>query len=49
MQRLFGTEINGNRRPGAELLDTTRAEIIIILEVVRVYILDPASVAIDSR
>ena len=28
MQRSFGTEISGNRRPGAELLETTRAIII---------------------
>ena len=28
MQRSFGTEISGNRRPGAELSETTRAGII---------------------
>ena len=28
MQRSFGTEICGNRRPGAELLETARAGII---------------------
>ena len=28
MQRLFGTEISGNRRPGAELFETARAGII---------------------
>jgi len=28
MQRSFGTKISGNRRPGAELLKTTRAGII---------------------
>jgi transposase len=28
MQRSFGTEISGNRRPGAELSETARAGII---------------------
>ena len=28
MQRLFGTKISGNRRPGAELSETARAGII---------------------
>jgi hypothetical protein len=28
MQRSFGTEISGNRRPGAELSETARARII---------------------
>ena len=28
MQRLFSTEISGNRRPGAELSETARAGII---------------------
>jgi len=28
MQRSFGTEISGNKRAGAELLETTRAGII---------------------
>ena len=28
MQRSFGTEISGNRRPGAGLLETVRAGII---------------------
>jgi len=32
MRRLFGTEISGNRRPGAELLETARAGIIAALE-----------------
>ena len=32
MQRLFGTEISGNRRPGAKLLETARAKIIAVLE-----------------
>jgi len=32
MQRSFGTEISGNRRPGAELLETIRAGIIAALE-----------------
>jgi len=32
MQRSFGTEISGNRRPGAELLETARAGIIAALE-----------------
>ena len=33
MQRSFGTEISGNRRPGAELLETARAGIIAVSEV----------------
>jgi len=32
MQRSFGTEISGNRRPGAELSETARARIIAALE-----------------
>jgi hypothetical protein len=32
MQRLFSTKISGNRRPGAGLLETTRAGIIAVLE-----------------
>jgi len=32
MQRSFGTEISGNRRPGAELLETVKAGIITALE-----------------
>jgi len=32
MQRLFGTEISGNRRARAELLETTRARIIAVSE-----------------
>ena len=32
MQRSFGTEISGNRRLGAKLLETARAEIIAALE-----------------
>ena len=28
MQRLFGTQISRNRRPGTELLETARARII---------------------
>ena len=32
MQCLFGTEISGNRRPGAELLETVRAGIITVSE-----------------
>ena len=32
MQRSFSTEISGNRRPGAELLETARAGIIAVLE-----------------
>jgi len=28
MQRLFGTQISGNRRPGTELLEAARAGII---------------------
>ena len=32
MQRLFGTEISGNRRSGAELLETARAGIIAVSE-----------------
>jgi len=32
MQRSFGTEISGNRRPGAELLDTQRAGILSAVE-----------------
>ena len=32
MQRLFGTKISGNRRPGAELSETIRAGIIAALE-----------------
>jgi transposase len=32
MQRSFGTEISGNRRPGAELSETARAGIIAALE-----------------
>ena len=32
MQRSFGTQISGNRRPGAELLEVARAGIIAKLE-----------------
>jgi len=32
MQCLFGTEISGNRRAGAELLETTKAGIIAVSE-----------------
>ena len=32
MQRSFGTEISGNRRPGAELLDVQRARILSAVE-----------------
>jgi transposase len=32
MQRLFGTQISGNRRPGTELSEATRARIIAKLE-----------------
>jgi len=32
MQRLFGTEISGNRRPGVELSDTQRAGIFSAVE-----------------
>ena len=32
MQRLFSTQISGNRRPGTELLKATRARIIAALE-----------------
>ena len=32
MQRSFSTEISGNRRPGAELLETARARIVTVSE-----------------
>ena len=32
MQRSFGTQISGNRRPGTELLEAIRAGIIAALE-----------------
>ena len=32
MQRSFGTQISGNRRPGTELLEAARAGIIAALE-----------------
>ena len=32
MQRSFGTQISGNRRPGTELLEAARAGIIAVLE-----------------
>ena len=32
MQRSFSTEISGNRRPGAELLETARAGIVTVSE-----------------
>jgi len=32
MQRLFGTQISGNRRPGTELLEAARSGIIAVSE-----------------